>query len=544
MNTVGLLLQQGKVSTGLLGEIENKLVDEHMLPFHQVLSSQNNDLIFTEDIKLETYIEQEGLKGQEIDSLFSFIEETIETDEKGLIQILRQLLEQIQNNETTDDIDQLTTYVDLNLIIEELQLRIDGQLFRKDDTQMMQFIERIAEKLLTTDLVNVSLEALHQLIEETVTIRENVEHTNTKKLQLQDQTSTLLENLSAEKGHVEISSDVLKDLLKEFIVIDHGKNNDIVKPLNSEQKVSSFPILDQLNVDQAVIQQQFASLYKEAESLLGKLTDETSIHTVSPKILELLEKWSTLELTLGKSLNHTISLTEEESTENSLWTKLVAAYQKRNQLVNHQRYARNAQVTSKDITKWLQNSLNVQTINEVNITNATSAVYANDQATPNIFPMSQIEQYIIHMNQSEGAEPIDKQFMDQFQTAMKTSRFLSMNNGTNQLSIALRPDNLGEMMVRLTEVNGEMTLKIIVNSQSTRQMLEANIHQLKNMFSPHQVVIEEQEGTLQETQAAEEEHSFNEHEEEQSDESNKDEQKEMQGDFETKFHEVLMNEKV
>ena len=159
-------------------------------------------------------------------------------------------------------------------------------------------------------------------------------------------------------------------------------------------------------------------------------------------------------------------------------------------------------------------------------------------------PLSKVEQYVIYMNQNETTQSVDKQLIDQFQQVMRTSRFLSMNNGVNQLSIALRPDNLGEMMVRFTEVNGEMTLKIIVSSQATRQMLEANIHQLKNMFSPHQVVIEEREAVIENVQTKQEEQPLDEQEEEHSHESNQGESQNFDEDFETQFHEILMNEKV
>src|SRR5690625_7091782 len=57
------------------------------------------------------------------------------------------------------------------------------------------------------------------------------------------------------------------------------------------------------------------------------------------------------------------------------------------------------------------------------------------------------------------------------------------------------------MMVRLEEVNGEMTAKIIVTTEAAKKALQSNIHQLKNMFSPHQVVIERQdEIVLQQTE--------------------------------------------
>ncbi|WP_337020412.1 flagellar hook-length control protein FliK, partial [Oceanobacillus massiliensis] len=114
-------------------------------------------------------------------------------------------------------------------------------------------------------------------------------------------------------------------------------------------------------------------------------------------------------------------------------------------------------------------------------------------------PTSKLEQYAIYINQSQTNpnQSPDRQLIEQFQKIMNTSKFSAMPNGTNLLSIALRPNNLGEMMVRFTQINGEMTVRILVSSSAAKEMLESNVHQLKNMFSPHQVVVEKQDLTIQ-----------------------------------------------
>src|SRR5690625_3922622 len=121
----------------------------------------------------------------------------------------------------------------------------------------------------------------------------------------------------------------------------------------------------------------------------------------------------------------------------------------------------------------------------------------NPSITSASIPMSRVEQYVIYLNTSQtySSQNADQQLMEQFQRVIKESRFSATLNGPSQLSLTLRPDNLGEMMVRLTHVNGEMTVKIIVTSEATKEMLQSNIHQLKNMFSPQQVIIERQELT-------------------------------------------------
>ncbi|HLR14534.1 MAG TPA: flagellar hook-length control protein FliK, partial [Bacillota bacterium] len=60
-------------------------------------------------------------------------------------------------------------------------------------------------------------------------------------------------------------------------------------------------------------------------------------------------------------------------------------------------------------------------------------------------------------------------------------------------------EQLGEMTIQLVKIDGEMIAKITVSSQATKSALESNLHQLKNMFAPHQVLIEKQDGDEQAT---------------------------------------------
>ena len=136
-----------------------------------------------------------------------------------------------------------------------------------------------------------------------------------------------------------------------------------------------------------------------------------------------------------------------------------------------------------------------------------------------INPMTQspIEQYVIYTQISSDEDSVSKQLLNQFRQIMKASQFSPTNPSVNHLSMTLKPSNLGEMLVRFVEINGEMTVKILVTSQSTKSMLEGNIHQLKHMFAPHQVMIEKvddgQELTLKDDVLQEDSESERDHEE-------------------------------
>jgi Flagellar hook-length control protein FliK len=110
-----------------------------------------------------------------------------------------------------------------------------------------------------------------------------------------------------------------------------------------------------------------------------------------------------------------------------------------------------------------------------------------------LLPMSKLEQFTIYLGRHQStATSTQQQFMEQLEQIMKITQF-NQKNGTLELTIKLKPAHLGDMMINFTQVNGEMAVKISVSTSSAKELLEANINQLKSMFSPNQVIIEKQQ---------------------------------------------------
>lgn len=553
LNTVGMVFQQGQPVKSTNSNIMEFSFGEGSTAFRDILLTKQNtkqqadgedfaDLAelpvhilreIYEQLASSEQVNKTSLDHLTAEDLLSSIEELLSSEGEHVIFSLDQLLYDMQiskqdlnppviNGSKVEaqeqyNLDKLYAQIELLLTANENVLEVPAEILTSlvDQVNATHSDEGI---LLLQELVE-ELVSSGQLEEDSTVLFLDTPDKG-EFIQLSTQIEALLGNLGSEQRVLKVSPEMIQSLI------------DQTKSLNPEEgKILLEEILNELGSSR-----QFAQLYAQAESLLANLSDSQEIVKISPKILALLEKWTALDNTFNQQVNGQMSQVENESDELAIWKKLVVAYQKRSELANNQRYYKNAEVTSKDVAKWIHSGLNTQQTLET--TSATQ------QANVANLPISRIEQHVIHINQTETSEPASKQFIDQFQSAMKTSRFLSMNNGVNQLSIALRPDNLGEMMVRLTEVNGEMTLKIIVSSQSTRQMLESNLHQLKNMFSPHQVVIEEQEIDLQETQSNNEEQAFDERDEDHSEQSHQESLKDVDDDVETSFHDLLMNEKV
>jgi flagellar hook-length control protein FliK len=106
------------------------------------------------------------------------------------------------------------------------------------------------------------------------------------------------------------------------------------------------------------------------------------------------------------------------------------------------------------------------------------------------FQMSKQEQLVFHLKQADQVpQQAGKELVEKIEQAVKFSGILSDRNGLKELSIQLRPGNLGDLQVKLHRENGEITVQIIAASKQAKDMLDSNISSLKHMFSPHQVSI-------------------------------------------------------
>ncbi|QDP40179.1 flagellar hook-length control protein FliK [Radiobacillus deserti] len=236
------------------------------------------------------------------------------------------------------------------------------------------------------------------------------------------------------------------------------------------------------------------AMFEQVKGLLQQLSSQGEVpKETQMKLLKLLEQWTAVEKQAGQSAQSL--LTNEsglQSKEQTIWSKLLDAYQKRETFQGQQKYQQSAQVTSSDIGKWVK-----QLVNSVGTTavDDVSAGQAPVGTTLTNMPMSQVEQYIIHVGQGNSEETAETKLLNEIQRVLQSSKFLSKNNNS-QLFLKLRPEHLGDILIKMTQLNGETTVKILVQSQAAKDMLESNMHQLKHMFSPQQVVVEKQEGSL------------------------------------------------
>lgn len=85
--------------------------------------------------------------------------------------------------------------------------------------------------------------------------------------------------------------------------------------------------------------------------------------------------------------------------------------------------------------------------------------------------------------ETEQEEPIAKQVTQQMQ--------LNLEKGNTEFTIRLRPENLGEITVKLVQKDGAMTLLLAADSENTKKLLNTNLEALREAVRPMQVEVRE-----------------------------------------------------
>jgi flagellar hook-length control protein FliK len=97
---------------------------------------------------------------------------------------------------------------------------------------------------------------------------------------------------------------------------------------------------------------------------------------------------------------------------------------------------------------------------------------------------------IISLNETASKSTVNQQFVQQLLEVMKDSKFTRLANGQSQLIFRLHPEHLGTLTIKLVQENGELMAKIIASSTSAKELIEANIQQIRHAIPAQNITIE------------------------------------------------------
>ncbi|MGG4169785.1 flagellar hook-length control protein FliK [Rossellomorea vietnamensis] len=133
------------------------------------------------------------------------------------------------------------------------------------------------------------------------------------------------------------------------------------------------------------------------------------------------------------------------------------------------------------------------------------------QGTNLHFVLPKAETFSMNLSSSDRSLQYE-QFVKEFQNILGKSNMLSQPN-MSKLLIKLYPEQLGSLRIELLQQNGVMTAKILASTTSAKEMLDSQIHGLKQAFSVQNLNVEK----IQISQAfPDTEHQYKGHSEQQS----------------------------
>lgn len=266
-----------------------------------------------------------------------------------------------------------------------------------------------------------------------------------------------------------------------------------------------------------------------------EIDEPQNIFNLARNLQQLFQRWMDLpqEAKLAFEDSELFHL-QELDEEMTLLKELFAKFQKRGSFIKQQIYQVDATITNEDIQKWLEQALERHMVfGETKLDAATENKHHQSGQ------ISKVEQFILRATNADRIEAISKNLVQDINRIVTKNNFLK-RPGLDQLTFTLRPASLGEVTIKLVQVNGEMTVKFFVATQAARELLEANMNQLKPMFSPHQIAIE-RDAAVSDEEFFHEEQAQSEEEEQNEKESRQTRNEDKNEEIEISFDELLLN---
>lgn len=156
------------------------------------------------------------------------------------------------------------------------------------------------------------------------------------------------------------------------------------------------------------------------------------------------------------------------------------------------------------------------------------------------FLMTKLEQFVL--TASKGGQTVSREeFVKQFESILSKANFTGAN-GVNKLLIKLNPEHLGSLRIELIQKDGMMTAKILATSAQAKDMLEKQIHGLKQAFNGQNIQIEKIEVSQAYNAFNSEKFSQKDADEQNRQQENKSESNdETESEFTGSFAEALLN---
>ncbi|MCA1064529.1 flagellar hook-length control protein FliK (plasmid) [Rossellomorea sp. AcN35-11] len=310
--------------------------------------------------------------------------------------------------------------------------------------------------------------------------------------------------------------DLLKQKLKEGAVLNPKINGLLGK--HTEKTMDEIKKITGKSIHQILSDKTVSSEVKALSLIAASLQLKGKVQTESENkgTTQSLKK---IELLLKETIN-----TNNIAHQKELFKRLTSV------LSNDVRTESNIEDQSKRILNFSNKETGRLIANKPSLTKVISEgqSYGEFKLDRGITPT-------INLNSADTPQQSQHKFMNQLESILKSTRFSHIAKNQTQMTIQLRPDNLGFMTIKVEQVNQELVARIITSTAATKELIESNLHQLRHL----NIQVDKFEvNTQQSNQFAQEQDQANQ-EEQANQEHQQDENEQPSQSFEEQLANIL-----
>ncbi|WP_214746309.1 MULTISPECIES: flagellar hook-length control protein FliK [unclassified Exiguobacterium] len=269
--------------------------------------------------------------------------------------------------------------------------------------------------------------------------------------------AVLLQNIQSLMDHPEMILEVLEQPEVSSLPIHSVKHREIVQILKAIQEgniESAVQLLDQSSITPAQINTLIGNvLQKQNQQLKSEVNSVQSIGTAP--VEENMEK-------LILPVKNELTPSKEKFMETGQ-NKIVNVIQKQSQ----------------EPSSALEQDIKANT--------AAPAVSVNRMNHALLFNS---------VNRTVPFLPVDEQIMNRIEAALKQAPFINGKDGSSKISIRLYPEQLGELVVQVDRKGNELTIKLFMANEQTKQLIEQQLGKLHTTLHQQSPVVKIETGII------------------------------------------------
>lgn len=316
----------------------------------------------------------------------------------------------------------------------------------------------------TTDAAGKFATLLQFLTKNELTVNQGIPDVSLKDSERVDvdgksETTVLLQNIQSLMDHPEMILEVLEQPEVSSLPIHSVKHREIVQILKAIQEgniESAVQLLDQSSITPAQINTLIGNVLQKQNQNQQLKPEANPLQSIGTSPVE--ENMENLILPVKNELT-----SSKEKLMETGQNKMANVVQKQSQ----------------EPSSALEQDIKANT--------AAPAVSVNRMNHALLFN---------NVNRTVPFLPVDEQIMNRIEAALKQAPFINGKDGSSKISIRLYPEQLGELVVQVDRKGNELTVKLFMANEQTKQLIEQQLGKLHTTLHQQSPVVKIETGII------------------------------------------------